>query len=115
LFASLSRRDLQRISAHATLHRAQAGEELTREGRPGYEFFVIGEGRAVVRRKRRKVAGLKKGDVLLSCDGENLTDVRTLHRKIERLEEPRTVQIRLLRAGVQAEIEVRIELEPGRK
>lgn len=62
LFSSLSKRDLQRIASHATSHHAFAGEELTREGRPGYEFFVIGEGRAVVRRKGRKVASLKKGD-----------------------------------------------------
>lgn len=62
LFSSLSQRDLQRIAARATSHRAHAGEELTREGRPGFEFFVIGDGRAVVRRKGRKVASLKKGD-----------------------------------------------------
>lgn len=62
LFRSLSRRDLQRIATHATSHHAYKGETLTKEGRPGYEFFVIGEGRATVRRKGRKVASLKKGD-----------------------------------------------------
>lgn len=62
LFKTLSRRDLQRIASNATAHRAVKGEELTREGRSGYEFFVIGEGRATVRRKGRKVASLKRGD-----------------------------------------------------
>ena len=62
LFRSLSRRDLQRIASHATSHRAYKGEELTTEGRPGYEFFVIGEGQATVRRKGRKVGSLKAGD-----------------------------------------------------
>lgn len=62
LFRSLSRRDIQRIAGLATAHRAAKGEELTREGRAGFEFFVIGEGKATVRRKGRKVAALKKGD-----------------------------------------------------
>lgn len=62
LFRSLSRRDLQRIATRATSHQARKGEALTREGRAGHEFFVIGEGRATVRRKGRKVASLKRGD-----------------------------------------------------
>lgn len=62
LFASLSKRDLQRIASNANLHHAYKGEELTKEGRPGYEFFVIGDGQATVRKKGRKVATLKRGN-----------------------------------------------------
>lgn len=62
LFRSLSKRDLQRIAKNATPHQASKGDVLTREGRPGYEFFVIADGKAVVKRKKRKVAELKRGD-----------------------------------------------------
>lgn len=62
LFRSLTKGDLQRIARLATPHRAYAGEVLTKEGRAGFEFFVIGDGKATVRRKGRKVGALKKGD-----------------------------------------------------
>jgi len=62
LFRSLSKRDLQLIGRSATPHQAVEGDKLTEEGKAGYEFFVIADGKATVRRKGRKVASLKKGD-----------------------------------------------------
>lgn len=62
LFRSLSKRDLQRLARHSNRVSVGAGEGVIREGETGYEFFVIASGTATVRRKRRKVATLDRGD-----------------------------------------------------
>lgn len=62
----------------------------------------------------RKV-GLRRGDVLAACDGEAVSDAAALQRKIEILEEPRTMRLTVRREGNRLDVEVRIELEPGRK
>lgn len=59
-------------------------------------------------------AGLRKGDVLLSCDGETVSGVAALQEKIERLEEPRVFKMRILRDGVPRDVEVRVEIEVGK-
>jgi CRP-like cAMP-binding protein len=62
LFAQCSKRDLEEIAQVADEIDLPEGKEMTREGAPGREFFVLLEGTADVRRKNRKVATLKGGD-----------------------------------------------------
>ena len=62
LFAQCSRRDLEEIAKIADEIDLREGKEMTREGAPGREFFVLLDGTADVRRKNRKVATLKAGD-----------------------------------------------------
>jgi CRP-like cAMP-binding protein len=62
LFAQCSRRDLDEIAQIADEIDLRAGKEMTREGAPGREFFVLLEGTADVRRKNRKVGTMSGGD-----------------------------------------------------
>lgn len=62
MFRALSKQDLRRLGRHANLVTVDEGRQLTVEGKTGYEFFVIAEGTAIVRRKNRKVATLGPGD-----------------------------------------------------
>jgi|SRR5947207_15982040 len=48
LFASLGRRELDRVAGWADEVDVDAGQTLIEEGRPAYEFFVIVEGTARV-------------------------------------------------------------------
>ena len=63
LFARCSRRstDIARIADEIDLAE---GKQLTKEGGRGREFFVLVEGNADVRRKRRKIGTLGPGDFL---------------------------------------------------
>jgi CRP-like cAMP-binding protein len=54
LFAHCSRRELGAISEIADEIDLKEGKELTREGKPGREFFVLVEGTADVIRNGRK-------------------------------------------------------------
>jgi CRP/FNR family transcriptional regulator, cyclic AMP receptor protein len=62
LFGQCSKTDLAEIAKIADEIDLREGKEMTREGAPGREFFVLLEGTADVRRKNRKVATLKAGD-----------------------------------------------------
>ena len=62
LFSQCSKRDLEEIARIADEIDLREGKEMTREGAPGREFFVLLEGTADVRRKNRKVASMKAGD-----------------------------------------------------
>lgn len=62
LFSACSKKDLALISKHSEHITIPAGTEMTTEGRVGYEFYVIVDGRATVKRKGRKVAVLSPGD-----------------------------------------------------
>ena len=64
LFARCSRKELGDIARIADEIDLREGKVLTREGAPGREFFVLLEGNADVRRKRRKIGALKAGDFL---------------------------------------------------
>jgi CRP/FNR family transcriptional regulator, cyclic AMP receptor protein len=61
LFSALSRKDLEQVWRASEQLDAPAGDELVTEGRIGREFFLILSGRAVVRRRQRKVAELGPG------------------------------------------------------
>jgi CRP-like cAMP-binding protein len=62
LFAQCSKRDLGAISGIADEIDLKQGKELTLQGRPGREFFVLVDGTADVIKNDRKVNSLKAGD-----------------------------------------------------
>ncbi len=62
LFANCSKRELAAIGGIADEIDLKEGTELTREGAPGREFFVLIEGTADVLRGGRKVNSLRGGD-----------------------------------------------------
>lgn len=61
LFASLSKKDLQRVAKASDEVGIEAGRTLVEQGRTGHEFFLIIEGSAAVRRNNRKVTDLGPG------------------------------------------------------
>jgi CRP/FNR family transcriptional regulator, cyclic AMP receptor protein len=62
LFAQCSKRELSAIGGIADEIDLKEGTELTRQGKPGREFFVLIEGTADVLKNERKVNSLKTGD-----------------------------------------------------
>ncbi len=62
LFAKLPKKHLTEIAALADEIDLPEGKELTKEGAPGREFFVLIEGSADVRRNGRKVNTMRAGD-----------------------------------------------------
>jgi protein phosphatase len=62
LFSACSKKDLATIARHSEHLTIPAGREMTTEGRVGYEFYIIVEGKAVVSRNGRKVNSLGPGD-----------------------------------------------------
>jgi CRP/FNR family cyclic AMP-dependent transcriptional regulator len=64
LFSGCSKRELDEIAGIADELAIAEGKELTREGATGYEFLVLIDGSADVRRKGRRVNTLGAGDFL---------------------------------------------------
>jgi CRP/FNR family transcriptional regulator, cyclic AMP receptor protein len=64
LFARCSNKELGEIATITDEIDLPEGKVLTKEGASGREFFVLIEGNAEVRRKRRKVGTLGPGDFL---------------------------------------------------
>jgi CRP/FNR family cyclic AMP-dependent transcriptional regulator len=62
LFSQCTRKELAAVAAVADEIDLREGRELTRQGAPGREFFVLIEGEADVRRNGRKVRTLSDGD-----------------------------------------------------
>jgi CRP-like cAMP-binding protein len=62
LFAHCSKRELASVASIADEIDLEAGKELTREGSPGREFFILVDGNADVLKKGRRINRLKKGD-----------------------------------------------------
>jgi CRP/FNR family transcriptional regulator, cyclic AMP receptor protein len=62
LFAGCSKSELRELAKSADELDIREGTVLTREGRPGREFFVLIEGTARVTKGGRKVADLQAGD-----------------------------------------------------
>ncbi len=64
LFARCSRAELAQVAGIADEIDLPEGQELTREGERGREFFVLLEGTADVSRRGRKINALGPGDFL---------------------------------------------------
>ena len=62
LFERCSKGELRQIAGVADELSFPAGRTLTREGKTGYEFLVLVDGAAEVRRKTRVVNTLRSGD-----------------------------------------------------
>ena len=62
LFAKCSGRELAEVAQVADEIDLREGKEMTREGAPGREFFVLLEGTADVRKGKRKINSLGPGD-----------------------------------------------------
>ena len=62
LFAGCSKAELQKLAAIADEIDLRDGTELTREGRPGREFFVLIEGTVDVTQGGEEIAQLGAGD-----------------------------------------------------
>ena len=62
LFARCSRAALKEIALLADEIDLNEGKEMTREGAPGREFFVLLDGTADVKKNRRRVNTLGPGD-----------------------------------------------------
>ncbi len=64
LFAGCSKTELRQLAKTADEIDLRQGTVLTREGRPGREFFVLIDGTAEVTKKGKKIADLGPGDWL---------------------------------------------------
>jgi CRP/FNR family cyclic AMP-dependent transcriptional regulator len=62
LFAECSNKELSEVAGIADEIDLREGKELTKQGRPGREFFVLVEGTAEVKRGARRVNLLGPGD-----------------------------------------------------
>ena len=64
LFTGCSKSELRELAKTADELDLRQGTVLTREGRPGREFFVLIDGNAEVTKKGKKIAELGPGDWL---------------------------------------------------
>ena len=62
LFTQFSTRELNEVAAVADEVEVPEGRALTKQGRPGREFFVLADGQADVVRDGRRVFTLGRGD-----------------------------------------------------
>ncbi|HET7855292.1 MAG TPA: cyclic nucleotide-binding domain-containing protein [Gaiellaceae bacterium] len=62
LFANCSKRELARVAALADEIDLAEGKELTRQGAPGREFFVLVDGTADVLKDGKRVNSMGHGD-----------------------------------------------------
>ena len=61
LFSACNRGELGRIASLVDQVEVPVGKTLAREGDPGWEFFIVCEGRAKATKRGRKVALLDRG------------------------------------------------------
>jgi len=61
LFSACSKKELQTVARASDEVHVPAGKVLVEEGRPGHEFFLILEGKASVKRGKKKIADLGPG------------------------------------------------------
>jgi CRP-like cAMP-binding protein len=61
LFSACSRRELGMIASLVEQLEVPQGKVLAREGDPGWEFFVVCEGKAKATKRGRKVASFGRG------------------------------------------------------
>ena len=79
LFSDLSDEDLEKLASWLTVEEVSEGRRLTPEGGPGYQFYVIEEGTAEVRRNKELIGSLGPGDffgeMAIMGDGRRIADV----------------------------------------
>jgi CRP/FNR family transcriptional regulator, cyclic AMP receptor protein len=56
LFSACSKKDLALVAKHSEHVTVKAGTKMTTEGRVGYEFYVIIDGKAAVTRNGKQIA-----------------------------------------------------------
>jgi CRP/FNR family transcriptional regulator, cyclic AMP receptor protein len=61
LFRACSKRDLSRIASLADEIEVPQGKVLTKQGEPGWEFFVIADGQAKASMRGRRSVPLRQG------------------------------------------------------
>jgi CRP-like cAMP-binding protein len=61
LFSTCNKKELGLIGRASDEVNVDAGRLLTQEGKPGFEFFLILDGKAAVSRSGRKIATLRPG------------------------------------------------------
>jgi CRP/FNR family transcriptional regulator, cyclic AMP receptor protein len=62
LFSDCSKGELERLARRTTDIAIEAGQSILKEGRTGFEFFVIVEGTAEVTRRGKRIVDLGPGD-----------------------------------------------------
>lgn len=62
LFSACTKKDLATVAKHSEHLTIKAGTEMTTEGRVGYEFYVIIDGKAKVSRNGKEINVLGPGD-----------------------------------------------------
>jgi CRP-like cAMP-binding protein len=62
LFSRCSRKELDEVAQLADEIDLNEGKEMTKEGQPGREFFVLLDGQVDVKRNGRRINTLGKGD-----------------------------------------------------
>jgi CRP/FNR family cyclic AMP-dependent transcriptional regulator len=62
LFSDCSKTELERLARRTTDITIEAGQAILKEGRIGFEFFVIVDGTAEVTRRGKQIAELGPGD-----------------------------------------------------
>lgn len=76
LFSNLSQRHLREISKHADQLSAKTGDVLAEQGKTGWEFIFIVDGRARVEKDGKSIRQLSEGDFfgeISLIDGEPRT------------------------------------------
>ena len=61
LFSACNRAELNRIASLVDQIEVPAGKVLAKEGDPGWEFFVVAEGKAKVTKRGRRICFLDSG------------------------------------------------------
>lgn len=82
LFDGLSRDKMEKIASKSIRISAYPGTNLAKQGEPGFDFFIVLDGTADVRKGKEKIATLSAGDVfgemaLLSGQKRNADVVAT--------------------------------------
>lgn len=82
LFEGLSRDKMEKIASKSIRISAYPGTNLAKQGEPGFDFFIVLDGTADVRKGKEKIATLGAGDVfgemaLLSGEKRNADVVAT--------------------------------------
>ena len=119
LFASLSRGDRELVARNADEVDVDAGKVLIAEGELGYEFFVVEEGTAEVRRDGEAIDTICPGDfvgemALLDQVSRNATVVATSPMRLIVITGPSFRHIEREMPAVAEQIRAAVEARTGK-